>query len=215
MRLEKGMDVYMADGEKIGAISRVVIDANTRDVTDLVVQRGLLPGKEKVIPAGLVDFENEERIQLRQTNQGIDDLLDYETTHYVPSEELDAPYADVPGAYWYPPTGVSAPPGGTGMISDTGPDHVLRSETSIPEGRMAISEGAHVLSLEEKHVGNVEQVITDPEGSRLTHIVVGKGFLLKAHKLVPIHWVKEISDDWLLLSVQASLFERLPDYSPE
>lgn len=215
MRLEKGMDVYAADGEKIGTISRVVIDAKSRDVTDLVVQRGTLSKKEKVIPAGLVDLENEERIQLRQTNQGIDDLLDYETTHYVAVDTLDAPYENVPGAYWYPPTGVFAPPGGTGMIADTGPDRVLRTETSIPEGRIAISQGAHVISVDEKHIGNVEQVITDPEGSQLSHIVVGSGFLLKAHKLVPVHWVQDIGDDRLLLSVKASLFEQLPDYRPQ
>lgn len=214
MRFEKGMEVCTADGEKIGTISRVVIDAKTRDVTDLVVQRGTLSKTEKVIPTGLVDFENDGRIQLRQTNQGVEDFLDYETTHYVPIEQLDAPYTNVPGAYWYPPTGVSAPPGDTGLMSETGVDRVPRTETSIPEGRIAIMEGAHVISVDEKHIGNVEQVITDPEGSQLTHIVVGKGFLLKEHKLVPIHWVREISDDRLFLSVKASLFEQLPDYQP-
>ena len=215
MRFEKGMDVYTAEGEKIGNISRVVIDAKTRDVTDIVVERGMLAKNEKVIPVGLVNLKNEERIQLLPTNQGVDDFLDYETTHYVPVDQLDAPYESVPGAYWYPPTGVFAPPGGTGMIPDIGPDRVLRTETSIPEGRIAISEGAQVISADDEHVGNVEQVITDSEGKHLTHFVVGKGFLLKEHKLVPAHWVDKVSNDRILLFVEASLFERLPDYQPD
>ena len=59
MRFEKGMDVFTAQGEKVGSLNRVVVDAKTRDVTDIVVERGLLGGTEKVIPIGLVDVERE------------------------------------------------------------------------------------------------------------------------------------------------------------
>jgi len=45
----KGADVFTARGEKIGTFKRVVIDARTRDVADLVVDRGPL-NPEKVIP---------------------------------------------------------------------------------------------------------------------------------------------------------------------
>lgn len=54
MHFVKGADVYTAKGEKIGTLNRVVIDAKTRDVTDLVVDHGLLKS-EKVIPVGLFD----------------------------------------------------------------------------------------------------------------------------------------------------------------
>ena len=81
MNFVKGAEVFTAAGEKIGTISRIVLDAKTRDVTDLVVERGALLKDEKVIPVGLVDLENEDRIRLRETNQSVDDFLDYETTH--------------------------------------------------------------------------------------------------------------------------------------
>jgi hypothetical protein len=45
--------------------------------------------------------------------------------------------------------------------------------------------------------------------------VVGKGFLLKEHKLVPAIWVEEVDNDKIYLSVQAPLFDRLPDYQPD
>src|SRR5215211_8408433 len=95
MRFVKGADVFTVTGEKIGTVSRIVIDAKTRDVTDLVVERGTLFKDEKVIPVGLVDLENEDRIMLRETNQTVDDFLDYETTHYVPVEREGAPYENV------------------------------------------------------------------------------------------------------------------------
>ena len=216
MRFIKGVEVFTAAGEKIGTVSRVVIDAKTRDVTDLIVERGgLLSKDEKVIPVGLVDLGNEERIMLRETNQSVEDFAEYETTHYVPVEKAGAPYENVEANYWYPPVSFQMQMPRAGLISTAIPDQVLQTETSIPEGRIAISEGAQVLSADDKHIGNVEQVVTSAEGNTVTHFVVGKGFLLKEHKLVPALWVRSVDDDKLRLSVDSTLFERLPDYHPQ
>lgn len=216
MRFAKGVEVFTATGEKIGTISRVVIDAKTRDVTDVVVERGgLLSKDEKVIPVGLVDLENEDRILLRETNQTVDEFLDYETTHYIPVERAGAPYENVEANYWYPPVSFQMQMPRAGLISDAVPDQVIETETSIPEGRIAISEGAEVLSADDQHVGNVEQVITDAASNTVTHFVIGKGFLLKEHKIVPASWVDRLEDDKLRLSVESTLFDRLPDYNPD
>lgn len=212
MRFEKGMDVFTAQGEKIGSLHRVVVDAKTRDVTDIVVERGLLGGSEKVIPIGLVDVEYEDRIQLRETNQGVDDFLDYETTHYVPVDQMEIPHGNIDATYWYPPTNIQFSTGGPGMLPDVLPEHIPQTENSIPEGRVAISQGSRVYSADDKHIGNVEQVIMDADSNHFTHFVVGKGFLLKEHKLVPAHWVDQVGDDRVVLSVEARVFERLPDY---
>ena len=213
MNFVKGAEVFTATGEKIGTISRVVIDAKTRDVTDLVVERGALFNDEKVIPVGLVDLENEDGITLRETNQSVDDFLDYETTHYVPLDQAGVPYENIDTYYWYPPTIFQTPT--SGILPGIPPDYVPQTETSIPEGRIAISEGAQVISADDKHIGNVEQVITNSETNNVTHFVVGKGFLLKEHKLVPAYWVTTVEEDKIYLSVEARLFDRLPDYQPQ
>ena len=213
--LIKGADVFTSKGEKVGSINRVVIDVKTRDVTDLVVERGIFDA-EKVIPIGLVNTENADRITLRETNQNIEDFLNYETTHYVPSDRItDQPSENIEEYYWYPPINFQFPtqgimPGGSVM-----PDYVVRTETSIPEGRIAIAEGARVISADDKQIGNVEQVMADSESNKVTHFVVGKGFLLKEHKLVPAFWVTKVDEDKIHLSVEASVFDRLPDYQPE
>jgi uncharacterized protein YrrD len=212
MNLVKGAEVFTAAGEKIGTISRIVIDAKTRDVTDLVVERGALFKDEKVIPVGLVDLENKDGIMLRETNQNVDDFLDYETTHYVPLAEAGAPYGKIDTYYWYPPVNFQTPTGGVLPIR---PDYVLQTESSIPEGRIAIAEGAQVISADDKHMGNVEQVIANSETHNVTHFVIGKGFLLKEHKLVPAQWVTSVEEDKVSLSVEARLFDRLPDYQPQ
>jgi sporulation protein YlmC with PRC-barrel domain len=215
MRFEKGMDVFTAQGEKIGSLNRVVVDAKTRDVTDIVVGRGMLGGTEKVIPIGLVDAEQEDHIQLRETNQDVDDFLDYETTHYVSVDQIDIPHGNIDATYWYPPTNMQFSTGGPGMLPDVMPEEIPRSESSIPEGRVAISQGSKVYSRDDKHIGNVEQVIMDADTNHFTHFVVGKGFLLREHKLVPALWVDKVGDDRVILSVEASVFERLPDYQAD
>jgi hypothetical protein len=45
--------------------------------------------------------------------------------------------------------------------------------------------------------------------------VIGKGFLLKEHKLVPAFWASKVEDDKIYLSVEADMFAQLPDYQPE
>jgi uncharacterized protein YrrD len=58
-------------------------------------------------------------------------------------------------------------------------------------------------------------VIADSEGNAVTHFVVGKGFLLKEHKLVPAFWFAKVAEEQIYLSVEARLFDRLPDYQPD
>jgi uncharacterized protein YrrD len=210
----KGAEVFSATGESIGTISRVVIDAKTRDVTDLVVERGALFKDEKVVPVGLVDLEREDRITLRETNQSVDDLPGYETTHYVRADLGTGPYENVETAYWYPPVGFQMQLPNVGVHPAFVPDEVPVTETSIPEGRIVISEGAKVISADDEHVGNVEQVVVDA-GNMVSHFVIGKGFLLREHKLVPAFWVSSVDDDRVRLSVESHLFDRLPDYHPD
>jgi len=210
----KGAEVFNAAGEKIGTVSRVVIDVKTRDVTDLVVERGGLFTDEKVVPIQLLDPVGGDRIILRESNQSVDDLPNYETTHYVPVDQKGAPYNNLETSYWYPPISFQTP--SPGRMPAVPVELDTRSEPSIPEGRVAISEGAPVISADDKHVGDVEQVIMSSEGNSVTHFVIGKGFLLKKHKLVPAFWASSMDDDnKIRLSVDSSLFDRLPDYEPD
>jgi uncharacterized protein YrrD len=78
-----------------------------------------------------------------------------------------------------------------------------------------LKEGAKVLSEDDQYVGNVEQVLTDPEADRATHFVIAQGLLLKARKLIPIEWVADLGADEVHLAVDAKLLEELRDYHPQ
>jgi uncharacterized protein YrrD len=211
MQFKKGAEVFSAEGEKIGTLDRVVIDPRTREVSNLVVEKGILFRTDKVIPIALVDLDIEDRIVLKNTNQDIlKDFPDFETVHYVPLNETDNPYQDViEASYWYPPVNP-----GLAMSNYVGysiPEFVLKTEKDIPEGTVALEEGAKVISRDGKHVGNVEQVITESQDNRVTHFVISEGFLHKERKLVPTVWVEKVAEDEIHLSVESGLLERRPE----
>lgn len=211
MQFKKGAEVFSGEGEKIGTLNRVVIDPRTREVSSLIVGKGILFRTDKVIPITLVDLDIADRIVLKKTNQDIlEDFPDFETVHYVPLDETDNPYQDaIEASYWYPP--VSPGWAISNYVGYPIPKFVLKTDKDIPEGTVALEEGAKVISRDGKHVGNVEQVITESQDNRVTHFVISEGFLLKERKLVPAVWVEKVAEDEIHLSVESGLFERLPE----
>ena len=211
MRFVTGMDVLSPRGEKIGTLLHVVIDVKTKEVTDIVVERGLLGGPDKVIPVDALNLARESELQLLETDQSLDDFQDYKTTQYVSTESAEARYEQTRASYWYPPTDLSRPvPREGGVLPGTAKESM--PITSLPDEHVAVTKGAQVFSADEQHLGNVEEVIFNSDNNQLSHFVIGKGFLFKEHKLVPAHWVDTVNEDKIYLSVEARLFEGLPDY---
>lgn len=89
---------------------------------------------------------------------------------------------------------------------------IKQTSENIPPQSVAVKEGAKVVSSDYKHVGNVEKVFIEPKSGKATHMLVTKGLLLKAHKLIPAEWVSEMTDDDVYLTVDHGLLDRLPEY---
>jgi uncharacterized protein YrrD len=220
MKLAQNARVETAGGQTVGHIDRVVLDPRTNEVTHLVVRKGLLFTEDKVVPIDLVARTAEERVVLRDDAGDLEQLPTFEETHYVPLSEYErsnVPPERVPAEgylpplYWYPPYPAVAwgPGGGMG-----GPAYVTRVEENIPEGTVALAEGAKVISADGQHVGNVEQVLTDPQADRATHFVVSQGLLFKTRKLVPTAWISDLARDEVRLAVGAQLLDELREYQP-
>ncbi len=235
MEFKAGTHVYTADGKDVGSIDRVILDPHTNEISGIVVKQGWLFSEDKVISIDLVNTTTEDRVTLHQTKHNLHDLPSFEETYYVPLEEEDYPkglsekavafpdYAP-PASYGYPPLGTAwwgyggyfgLPPAEPTATSDYGADYIQRTRTNIPEGTIAVREGARVMSLDDQHVGDVEEVFTDPQSNYATHILISQGHLFKEHKLVPTNWIKSERENEVRLTVSTSLVERLPDYVPQ
>ncbi len=225
MRLKKGDEVYTAQGEKLGTVERVVLDPETKEVTHLVITKGFLFKTNKVVAMDMVDPAMEDKITLRSSKLALDDFQDFEETHYVNVDQTENPASDelpvsdqVPASYWYPPINLAWwRAGGTDnpITYPAMPVYVARTEQNIPEGTVALEEGAKVMSSDDRHIGNIEQVIIDPQDKRVTHFVVSEGTLFKDRKLIPVLWISRISENEVHLSSTASMLERLPAYQVE
>jgi len=220
MEFHKGASVHSADGEQVGDVDRVVIDPQSREVTHLVVEKGWLFTTNKLIPAEAVSETTEQRVTLKRTSDELENLLDFEETHYMPTEGEELGVQQPPGQtramYWYPPAGTTWQ-GHSGYVGypDLGyvkPDYVKHTVRNIPEGTVPLKEGARVISGEGQHVGDVEEVLTDPEGDYVTHLVVSRGLLLKEKKLVPATWVTSVMEEEVQLAVGRRLLDELPEY---
>lgn len=213
MLFKTGVDVYSSDNEKIGTLHRVVMDPKNKEVTHIVVKEGILFTEDKVVPMDLVGSVTEDRIILQGSKEHLNELPNYEETHYIPIES--AADDDKNTLYWYPPVGMWGTYGTHPATFYPQSLYRRKTEKNIPEDTIALTEGAKVISADNEHVGNIETLITDPQNDRVTHLVISSGLLMKERKIIPAYWLDTVLDDEVQLSVDSRLLERLPEYHPQ
>ena len=242
MNLEPNARVYTASGEEIGKISRFVLDPHSRKVTHIVIQRGLFNQEERELPLNIVQHTDEQGLHLADVHANMmEELPAFEETRYVTTDE-DALLGEegyVSDAFsrryfYYPP----APFGAAGMLRPddmylnnppavpstatssgvpvTGEPSVHReTEQNIPEGTVAVKEGAKVLSRDGRHIGSVDKMIIDPHSQKATHFVIAKGLLVKERKIIPLDWVRNFGENEVSIEMDENFINRLPDVTGE
>ncbi len=218
MQFDQGASIFTADGKEVGHIDRVVIDPKTKEVTHIVIRKGFLFVKDKVVPIDLIAAGQEGRITLHIDKDKLEELPDFEETHFVLLDERDLgrnaespARGNAPSLYWNPPY-LETPMAPT--TSYRQPAVVAETRTNIPQDTVAVMEGAKVITRDGKHVGNVEQVLTDSREDRVTHFLIARGFLQKERKLIPVGWLDHLGEDELGLAVASATVERLPVVEP-
>jgi len=217
MQIKQGAHVVSATDEKLGKVDRVVIDPKTKEVTHIVVHKGLFFTEDKVVPISLVGAATEDRVTLRQDAGDLHALPDFKESHFVIANERELERSSAkelyvpPPLYWYGSPAMTYP-NALDPVYTAYPPYVEEVKQNIPKGTVALKEGAHVISSDGKHVGNVEEILTDPQADRVTHFVISKGLLLKERKLVPMNWVSTLTEDEVHVAVGSQLLDELRPY---
>jgi uncharacterized protein YrrD len=193
MEFKNGTSVYTLDGKQAGSLDRVVINPETMEITHVVVQKGLLSTEDKVVPMEKVDSASHEQIALTCTIDELKLMSPLEIKQYEPKSQ-----------------GENFDHMGGGIYSSPASDPYVLKETirTIPQDLVALKEGARVLSDDDKHVGNIEQVFA--ESGKITHFIASHGVLLKTRRAIPIEWVQILSDEEIKLTVPAQQIDDLP-----
>ncbi|MFT3894528.1 MAG: PRC-barrel domain-containing protein [Anaerolineales bacterium] len=84
MQLKKGAAVESSTGEKIGRLSAVVLDHETKEISHIIIEKGLLLTTNKVVYIQDVrTIEDDGRVILYKTAQELEDAPTYDPDSYV------------------------------------------------------------------------------------------------------------------------------------
>src|SRR5215216_1535993 len=91
MEFQSGAKVINPRGETVGTVDRVVLDPRTKEITHIVVRKGLLSPVDKVLPVRYVARTEGDRIMLQPdlTQADMDELQEFEETEYLLADEQD------------------------------------------------------------------------------------------------------------------------------
>lgn len=231
MQFRKNSAVYTADGKQVGVINRVVIDPGTQDVSHVIVRHGWLFTEDKVVPMAWVAEATADDVRLRPDITNLDELPRFEETHYVaydadeetatpdstPVTDAAATTEYVQPYYAYPPVGVawpgfySDPLGAYALGAYPAQGYKIEVERNIPEGAVALREGAAVVDNGGEQVGTVARIVIDDQSQQATHLLLTEGWIFREQRLIPLNWVKEVTDEEVQLQVSADFLKRLPE----
>jgi sporulation protein YlmC with PRC-barrel domain len=207
MLLKFGTDVVTYDDKKIGELESVIVEPTTEEITHLVVRKGVLNTKDKLVPISLVAQSDGSSIKLHEFKGGVKDLQNYETSMFVPLDTYinDDLEGEVIPLVFYPP--LSSPRAYSTHLTGI---PVIKKE--LPGDEEALREGAEVVGMEGKKLGRVKEVILDPKTDRVTQLLVKEGVLFKKEYLIPVEWVRSIEENEIDLYVNQNLIENLPPH---
>jgi uncharacterized protein YrrD len=221
MEFKENAEVLSSNGEKVGRIDRVVIDPESNELTHLVVKKGFLFTKDKVVPIDLVETTDEDQVVLKEGPQTPEDFPDFEETHYIQAQESGSfAKQDLGGvkplAWYYPfPRGSWWRASMGGYPGYPQPPYLRKTELNIPDDTVPLEEGAKVVSSDGEHIGDIERIYADEEEQRATHVMVSQGLISKSRKLIPTMWVKHVHEEGVRLSISKNFVEHLPEYAPQ
>ncbi|MFN8558246.1 MAG: PRC-barrel domain-containing protein [Dehalococcoidia bacterium] len=211
MNLAIGADVIGADG-KLGEISRVIVDARTDRVTDIVVRTRRFFGSERVVPIVHVARVGDDGVHLDLDERAFGTMDGYAderrdgVTDYVgtPGHDLDGTFRgnltlDAAVAFGAAGYGAGKPlgyPGGE------------RLERDFRE-RPALTKGMPVLAADGEKVGEIGELQLSAETGAPTRIVLERGILFNQDVDLPLEWVQDLTHDGVLLSVPKGEVEAL------
>jgi uncharacterized protein YrrD len=215
VRIKIGAEVH-GQGEKLGEVSRVIVDADSDLITHIVVKHGF-PGlaTERIIPMTAIRSAAEGALVLHMGKDEFERADGFDPQNY---RAPDPDYTGPPGfdvdshgqanmaLDAYVAMGAKAGIGQGSPVfgfpggESQGPDFPARPD---------IGEGTDVLSAEGEKVGEVAEFEAAADTGQLKRLVVKQGWLFTSEREVPVDWVTSLSDKGVMLSASKRDVEAL------
>jgi uncharacterized protein YrrD len=190
--LNIGALVHCQDGE-CGKLAKVVIDPETLQVTNLIVEEGFLLKQARVFPINTVDHSGADDIYLSVKRADLGNFPEYRET------EFEVPVSSRQEGFRYDGGDMLFP--AYGSTYDTG---LVTYKEKVRQGIMpelkVVEQGTLVIN-SEGVIGKLEHVITDKESGAVTDLLVRQGAIFTSELEIPASFVDRVSEDGIFVSV--------------
>ncbi|MHB8574999.1 MAG: PRC-barrel domain-containing protein [Dehalococcoidia bacterium] len=204
-----GAEVIGTEG-KLGEVHRVIVDARSNHVTDLVVKHGFVFGKERVVPLSCVTGVKDGVVSVNVDGRAFEAMNGFADDRY---HAPDPNYVGPPGfdntAFMLDRVVAFGGGVGTGQQGGAPPFGFPGGEQTSPDDRQrpVYAEGTSVHDAAGEKVGEIARMTIDPTNGSATHIVLRQGFLFHHEAEIPISWVQDLSDKGVMLNVMRAAVE--------
>lgn len=206
-----GDDVFDPAGEKLGEVTRVIVDARTDTFTEVVVKHGnLLNSTERVMMRSSLSSRGDHELTSSLSREEFDELQVFDADRYhAPDPDYSGPPGfDIPAKHQAnfaldsvvamgPLAGIGAAGRPFGYPGGESPSaqHEVQPDLQLP----AVERGTAVLDADGEKVGEVEEMAFGADGVP-QRLVVQRGFIFKHSAEIPVSEIAEISGDGIWLT---------------
>jgi uncharacterized protein YrrD len=214
MQFKMGVPVMASDG-RVGTLEGLIFDPTHREVTGLVVKEGFLLPRDVVVPVERVREADEESVRVEGTAAEIAELPGFSQAQYTAAPQNWLPPPGLPpdaAAFFYFPgspyaVGAFAP---SSAVPEPPPEPV----EELPPATVDVSTLTEVRCTDGT-AGVVDEVITEGESDRVTHLIVRRGSLLTRELMVPVEHVRSTTDDAVELDLTLEQLDAMPEYNSD
>ncbi|MDX1413993.1 MAG: PRC-barrel domain-containing protein [Candidatus Promineifilaceae bacterium] len=193
-------NVECSDGHCGKSVS-IIINPVNKKITHFVVEDSSLPDYEtRLVPIEKVKNIGHDHIQLDCNRDDFVRMEPFITNRYVtPQQSIEDE------VYWGADSYVDP------LVIGDIPN--LISESHIPRGELAVHRGMEVDATDGR-IGTVDELVVDPEGQVVTHLLMRKGHLWgKKDVAIPIEAIESVYKDTVRLNVNRATVKEYPAIS--
>lgn len=209
MDLAIGADVLGKDG-KLGTIHRVIVDARTNTVTDMIVKHGFAWGSERVLPRGCVTGVDASGVHVALDERDFAALNGFTDDHFrAPDPNYIGPPGFANSQFLLTEVTAAGPTGGLGQPTSAPPFGFPGGEQISPDNmqRPVVEPGTPVLDAAGEKLGEVHEFAVNADSGAADRLVLRKGFIFHTDTPLPVGWIDEISDKGVQLNVARAAVE--------
>lgn len=213
MNIQLGKPVMGSDGEKIGEVDRLIIDKESYQVREFLIQEGTLLQTDRIVDVDQVTRIDEDgTVHLSIPSSEAESLQPFVETRYLAPGDRDLevmPQAWAAGGagggplLWAPAGPGHDHPAGRSLFEPASPPTAdVEPDRPVDQMSVVVDTGTNVIGKNGEELGSVDEVFYDDDG-QISRFRVKSGMIFSKDVDVPMNWVETIRPDGVQLSVTA------------